>query len=252
MKKRLGMIDSGLGGIKVLNACVNAYPNYDYVFIGDQQHAPYGDKSKEEIHSYACDLLNYFQSQGIQDVIVACNTICANALDSLIKEYPHMKLHGIIDATVKELPSDVKRVLVLATAKTVAAHAYRDAILSRLSTCEVYEVAAVKLVPLLENEGSQEALQEALEEYLLPYQGQVDAVVLGCTHYPIVKDQIEQIIQVPVYDSDAAVVKSVPFVKHDEPGSVTIYTTKDAQLMHRQIQTIIKKDYDVKELTLSS
>ena len=252
MKKRLGMIDSGLGGIMVLNACVSAYPNYDYVFIGDQKHAPYGDKSREEIHEFACELLNYFQSQGIEDVIVACNTICANALDSLMKEYPQMKLYGIIDATVKELPSDVKRVLVLATAKTVAAHAYRDAILHHLPSCEVFETAAVKLVPLLENEGSEEAVTKALEEYLLPYQGKVDAVVLGCTHYPIVRDQIEQIMQVPVYDSDAAVIKSVPFVKNEEAGSVAIYTTKDAKRMHRQIQTIIKKDYDVEELTLAS
>lgn len=252
MKKRLGMIDSGLGGIMVLNACVSAYPNYDYVFIGDQKHAPYGDKSKEEIHAYACELLNYFQSQGIEDVIVACNTICANALDGLMKEYPHMKLHGIIDATVQELPTAVGRVLVLATAKTVAAHAYLDAIKRHCPTCEVYETAAVKLVPLLENEGSEEAILAALEEYLLPYQGKVDAVVLGCTHYPIVKDQIEQIMQVPVYDSDAAVVKSIPFVKDAYPGSIQIYTTKDARLMHRQIRTIIKKDYEVEELTLAS
>lgn len=252
MKKKLGLIDSGLGGIMVLNACENAYPNYDYVFIGDQIHAPYGSRSVAEMFTYASMMLRYFQKQEIDDVIIACNTICANILPKLEACFPTMKLYGIIHATAKELPTKgMKRVLVLATAKTVESHAYQQAIYALLPDCIVEEVAAIKLVPLLENGGSEESIALALQAYLSPYIDKVDAVVLGCTHYPIVKAQIQAMMQVPVYDSNAAVVKMIPFEKDNYQGSIKVFTTKDAEVLHQQIQKIVKKDYHVEDLTIS-
>lgn len=245
MNKKIGMIDSGLGGISVLNACLQAYPHHDYVFIGDQLHAPYGERSVEELHGYVNEMLEFFRSQDIHEVIIACNTICALLLDELVLEHPDFKLHGIIEATVKQLSASLHHVLVLATRATTASHAYPSCIHKYYPDMLVDAHEASKLVPLIENGGSEAQLKKALHEYLDPYLGKIDALLLGCTHYPLLISLIQEISDVTIYDSNQAVIESLPFTNAYSDGSLRIYTSGSPSIMHRQIHDILDKDYEV-------
>ncbi len=250
MNKIVGIVDSGLGGLLVLEALKKAYPQHHYIYVGDQLHAPYGDCTRDELLRYGMSIMQYFYERQVQDVVIACNTLCANALTDLQKAYPKMQIHGIIDATCSQLKGLCKKnVLVLATKATVQKHAYRNT-LEKIVDARVWELACPKLVPMIEDNEDEDRLKRVLKDYLEPYIGKVDAIILGCTHYPIIAKYIQNIIEADIFDSNQAVIKKLPFYKTEEQGKLEIYTTKDAQRMHVQIKTIIKKGYPVSKLKL--
>lgn len=252
MNRKIGIYDSGLGGIIVLDTILKKYQNYDFVYVGDQKYAPYGDKSKEELIERGSKILSYFDSLGITTVVVACNTMCAVAIDDLKKRFSNMKFYGVIEPTALSLKDkNVKNILVMATKATTNQHAYAREIEKVLPDANVMEVACPKLVPLLEKNGSEDNIMLALHEYLDEYLGKTDAIVLGCTHFPLVKNEIASFMNVALFDSNEAVCESLPFVEDDVKGSVTIYTTLDKKVMKQQIQSIIQKDYDVDEISFA-
>lgn len=247
MEREIGIIDSGLGGICVLAYLYEHFPNYHYVFIGDQKYAPYGDKEKETLVALGMRLLAYFRQRKINEVVIACNTMCSNALEELKKAYPEMKLYGIIEATCKQLHFSHKKVCVLATSATIASHAYKK----QLEMYEqVKEIACPKLVPCIEQGKSKEEIQAVLKEYLAG-ESDVDALILGCTHYPLVTSLLKPYVpKAVIYDSNAAILKQLCLHHQSGKSVLEIYTTKDANYMKQQIQHILKKDYEVKSLDL--
>ncbi|MEG0264491.1 MAG: aspartate/glutamate racemase family protein [Erysipelotrichaceae bacterium] len=247
MNKRIGMIDSGLGGISMLKACVDAYPNYDYVFIGDQLNAPYGDLSVEDIYKNVQGMLHFLQAAQVYEVIVACNTVCATILDKLVEEYPNMIFHGIIDPTARLLDEEHKHVLVLATCATTSTHRYQQAIKFYHPSIKVDEVAAQKLVPLVEAGAKESSKLLALHELIDPYLDHIDAILLGCTHYPLLINEIKCITDVKLYDSNKAILATLDFKHSDEIGSVQVYTSASPAIMHQQLLDIMNKDYDVQK-----
>lgn len=239
--KPIGILDSGLGGVSVVLALHRAFEDMAMVYLADQIHAPYGNKSKAEICEIMDANIRWFQSQGIEEVLLACNTASSNALDYLHKQFPTMKIHGIIDITVDQL-SDADCVGVLATGATVASHAYKKKIEEKLN-CHVIEQAAVDLVALIEGMASERQLLAALDEYCAPLQ-QCDTVILGCTHYPLVAHLIAQKVSGRIVDSIEPIIQS--FVNRDIcKGDVRIYTTKDPVCLKQQIQILFKEEVEV-------
>ncbi len=248
MKEIIGVCDSGLGGLQVLSALMDAYPKADFMFIGDQANAPYGDKSKEELFACGSAMLTCFRQAGIKKVLIACNTLCANVLDQLEKAFPELELIGVLKPTAEQLKGKhVRSVLVMGTEKTIAAHAYEKALHAMDETLTVYEIACPSLVPLIENGNDTQALKEAAIRYVEPYIGKVDAVILGCTHFPLIIPYIQPILHAKIYDSNHAMTA----VLHPQEGSgkVTIFTTRDAELMKRQMKQFIGKDLNAEKIT---
>lgn len=249
MNKKIGICDSGLGGIQVMKALMDANPKVDFMFIGDQLHAPYGALSKAELFKYGAKMIHEFQKRGIEEVVIACNTLCANVFDDLCQAFPKMQLKGVLQPTVDQLAGeDVHVVLVMATAKTIAAHAFEKAIHQLDETCQVYELACPALVPLIENGDDQAALFAAAADYVTPYKGKVDAVILGCTHFPLIADEVKRLLNVKLYDSNQAAVNMLTLPKGETKGQVVVCTTKDAALMKRQIKAIINEDLAVQKI----
>ena len=130
--KTIGCCDSGLGGTLCVNTLHNAYPNLDIVYIADQKNVPYGDKSVDELIELARNMFQYFRQQNIKDVVVACNTLCANVVKRIRSEFPDLTIYSIIEPTCAQLDgTDYKKIGVLATKKTVESHAY----LKELKNC---------------------------------------------------------------------------------------------------------------------
>jgi glutamate racemase len=239
--KPIGICDSGLGGVSVVLALHHAFEDMAMVYLADQIHAPYGNKSKEEICEIMDANIRWFQSQGIEEVLLACNTASSNALDYLHKRFSTMKIHGIIDITVDQI-RDADCVGVLATGATVASHAYKKKIEEKLN-CQVIEQAAVDLVALIEGMASERQLLAILDEYCTPLK-ECDTVILGCTHYPLVAHLIAQKISGKIVDSIKPIIQS--FENREVcKGDVRIYTTKDPNHLKQQIQILFKEEVEV-------
>lgn len=196
---RIGFFDSGIGGLFVLRHVAEALPEYHYVFLGDTENVPYGDKSDEEIYFLVKESLQFLFNQNCSLVIFACNTASVTALrkiqDEFLPEYfPNRRVLGMIIPTVEEiLTRPTKCVAIIATERTIRSKKYEREILALHPEITVHSLATPTLVPLIEGgnlvEASEEAVQQ-IKKHLLPFTP--DTLILGCTHYGLLRDRLEQ------------------------------------------------------------
>ena len=238
----IGILDSGLGGYSVYHALRAAYPEASFLFLADQLNAPYGDKSKDEIFKIVQEALAWFEKQQITEILVACNTISSLVLSEIIPLYPHLKITGIIDLTVAQFKDkDYKKILVVATKATINSHAYQKEFLKIKPEALVFEHALPKLVVQLEGLAPLEETETYLNETLSQYRDKVDAVVLACTHYPLVKSSFEHLLKVTSFDSQNAIIDL--FSKRQLwAGPSRVMTTKDPSYMAKQIKVLFNTD----------
>jgi glutamate racemase len=193
----VGIFDSGIGGLTVTRAVYEALPRESTVYFGDTARVPYGPKSPETVRRYSLEILDWLLDQGVKAVVVACNTSTAHALDALRAASP-VPVIGVIEpgaaAAVRASRGGV--IGVIGTAGTVASGAYARAIRARRPDAEVHHVACPLFVPFVE-EGwfDHPATELVAREYLAPsLTDHVDALVLGCTHYPLLKPLLGRVM----------------------------------------------------------
>jgi glutamate racemase len=195
--KAIGIFDSGVGGLTVLKEVVRVLPQEDTIYLGDTARVPYGTKSPETVIRYSRQIASYLLSRDIKLLVVACNTASAVALSTLQKEFP-IPIVGVIEPGAHAAAAVTRsgKVGVIGTAATVASSAYTKAIKRINPDIEVVTRACPLFVPLAE-EGwvDNEVARLAARMYLgeLKEQG-VDTLVLGCTHYPILKEVIAEVM----------------------------------------------------------
>jgi glutamate racemase len=182
----LGLYDSGLGGLTVLAALRAAGITQDVVYFADQAHSPYGDKTEAEIHGYLRDNLAMLAEQRVEAVVTACNTSCAVAQRLGWPETPFPVLDLIATAGRSFAATPHRRIAVIATAATVRSGAYGRAIRAARPGVGVVEIAAPKLVPIVER-GQAESMtaRDAVAEIVAAVPRDAGAIVYGCTHYPL-------------------------------------------------------------------
>lgn len=205
----IGVFDSGVGGLTVLKALREVLPHENLVYLGDTARLPYGTKSPASISRYACQATAQLQQMSIKLLVVACNTASAVALDALCEQMHPVPVVGVVEpgalAAAQACPRG--RHLVLATEATVRLGAYRDAILRQDSDAQVCELACELLVALAEEGWNDGAIAESIvHRYLQELDAasrHPDAVILGCTHFPLLRDAF-----VNVFDPGVAIVDS--------------------------------------------
>ena len=206
---RIGLFDSGVGGLTVLKTLLKKYPNNEYIYYGDTLNIPYGDKSKEELLELARDNIKFLLTKNVEMIIVACGTVSSNCLDTLKKEND-IPIYSILDTTIDYLNnSTYENILVMATHATINSHIFKKNVKKN-----IYELETPKLVPMIEN-GDYTDLNKTLHSYLDGYKNKVDALVLGCTHYPIIKDEIKKIINADLVDMS-------DYIKINNDGSTSL------------------------------
>ena len=235
MNRPIGIFDSGVGGLTVLTALKDCLPNENLIYIGDNIHCPYGDKTKAQLLSYTKEICQYFISQNAKMIVLACNTTSANVLDELQALYPQVPIVGVIHSTVHDfLCQNKKSVLVIATNATIQSHKYKETILKYNPSLEVYELATPKIVPLIESGEYKQGIEDVLLDYLKDYETKIDCLILGCTHYPIITNQFESILKdKKLISSSLAICQEVAsYLKvhdllnaSDLNGDICIYTT---------------------------
>ena len=210
----IGIFDSGLGGLTAVRALIQAAPWESFVYLGDTKNAPYGDKTPRELVELARRNIRFLRAKGVKALLVACNTSTATAMDSMRGENPDLPVIGVIEPAAAAAVSvtETGRIGVMATAATVHSGAYERAIRRLSRSAAVTAVACPKLVPLVEQgctDPDDPALRDAVQAYAAPLLAAgTDTVVLGCTHYPIVRRAIRACLgpDTALIDSGAASV----------------------------------------------
>jgi len=193
----IGVFDSGIGGLTVVRELIRQLPNESIVYFGDTARVPYGPKSPDTVLRYSREIADFLEKQGIKALVVACNTATAHAVPALRLEM-QMPVIGVIDpgARAAAAASKSRSIGVIGTHGTIRSRAYETAIHELLPDARISAAACPLFVPLVE-EGwlETEATMLIAREYLTPLRdAQIDTLVLGCTHYPLLKRTIGTVI----------------------------------------------------------
>ena len=198
----IGVFDSGFGGLVVLREFLQVLPEYDYLYLGDNARIPYGTRSDRVVIRFTEQAVDYLFRQGCRLIVLACHTASARALRRIQQvwlpaRYPGLRVLGVLIPTVEEAVARtrLKRIGVIATEGTVTSQSFELELKKLDPEVEVVQQACPLLVPIIESgEQEWEGTTLILRRYLAPFQGRVDTLILGCTHYSILKDQIRAIL----------------------------------------------------------
>ena len=202
----IGVFDSGVGGLTVVSALRRRLPSESILYFGDTARVPYGTKSPETIRRFTREITRFLAQRGVKMVIVACNSCSATALDCVGLEFNGPTL-GVIVPGAETAVQQTKtgRIGVIGTPATIGSGAYEKAIRERLPEVRVFSTACPLFVPLAEERMESHAATHLIaQEYLQPLLDQkIDTLILGCTHYPLLKSTLQEVVgpEVKVVDS---------------------------------------------------
>jgi glutamate racemase len=193
--RAVGVFDSGVGGLTVLHECLVTMPHEDFVYLGDHARLPYGPRPLPEVRRFAREIGAFLQRQDVKLILVACNTATSAALPQLQEELG-VPVVGVItpEAHAAVQATRNRRIGLLATEATVEAGRYRELVHALDAGATFVPVACPRLVPLIEDDAPTEEILAAVREYAAPLQDAgVDTVVLGCTHYPLIRPIFQRV-----------------------------------------------------------
>jgi glutamate racemase len=229
-QQSIGIFDSGVGGLTVYHAIRNAFPHENLVYFGDTARVPYGPKSKRTVIDYSIQNTRFLLQQQVKIIVVACNTSSAVAIETL-KEITDIPVIGVIlpGAGAAAATTRNKRIGVIGTYGTIRSQAYTKAIQSLLPDALVFSQPCPLFVPLAE-EGweNHPVTKQIAAEYLKDIIAEgIDTLVLGCTHYPILKNTIQDVVgpNITLVDSADAII---PHLKRDLPEAISNGVGKDS------------------------
>ena len=209
--KSIGIFDSGIGGLTVANAIHKALPEEHLIYFGDTAHLPYGDKSSDAIRFYALKISKFLLEQNCKMIVIACNSASSAAYHTLLDFFEGKALFvNVVDPLVSEVVSkEYKEIGVIATKATIRSNIYRDKIKHKLQNAKIHSLATPLLAPMIE-EGffKGDISRSVIENYLGKEEFKsIDALLLACTHYPLIKNEI-----LSFYDYSIDVIDSTDYV----------------------------------------
>jgi len=240
----VAMFDSGVGGLTVLHECLVSLPHEDFVYFGDTARFPYGDRTQEELRGFAREVAGLLLEEGAKLLVVACNSATAAALRDLRSELEgRVRVVGVVSPESRLAATRTRngKVGVLATRATVASDAYRRALAEAAPEAELHAVACPDLAPLIQRGGEvDEQVVQAVERYCAPLrEAGVDTVILGCTHYGLVRPVIQRALGrgVEIVTSGEAIAEEVGRVlaaegldrEHDRRGAYRFICSGDPE-----------------------
>jgi len=233
----IGVFDSGFGGLTVLKEFLKVLPDYDYIYLGDNVRAPYGNKSDEVIYNYTRQAVDFLFKQGCEIVILACNTASAKALrkiqhDYLPKFYPNKRVLGIVVPAVETAVrlSRGHKLGVIGTTVTINSGVYKKELEKLRNDLKIFQQACPLLVPLIEEGWAHKPEGKMILKKYLRFLKirQIDTLILGCTHYPsLIKDIIRMM------------GKNVKIIN---PAFVTAEKLADYLFRHKEIEKKLSKN----------
>lgn len=271
-KGSIGVFDSGYGGLTILKVLKETLPEYDYIYLGDNARAPYGNRSFEEVYQFTKEAVTFLFNQGCPLVILACNTASAKALRSIqqndLKDLaPENRILGVIRPSAEAMGewTETKHIGLLATKGTVDSNSYALELQKFAPDIQLTQFACPRWVPLIENDRihSEEGLNVIKEDVtaLLEMDAHIDTLVLACTHYPIIQNEVQKIAGPAVKviaQGEIVAQKLVDYLlRHPEingrlttKGKLTILTSGDADVFASQAEKLVKMKFQVTSVSI--
>ena len=233
---RVGLFDSGIGGLTVLKSLIERYPDNEYIYFGDTANLPYGSKSTEELKKMAKHNVELLLSFNVDLVVIACGTVSSNCLEYLKSNY-NIPIIDIISPTINYLNNTkYNGIGVIATDATINSHIFKNNI-----NKNIYEIATPKLVPLIENNNLNN-IDNVLDEYLNLYKDKIDILVLGCTHYPLISKYLDK------YNFKVLDMASLINIDNDGIGNIKIYFSKINDVLISNVKNILGNDIEINKI----
>lgn len=249
---KIGVFDSGLGGLSVLNEALLQAPGHDYLYLADSANAPYGEKSSQWLELRSLAMCQWLAQQGCEAIVVACNTATASAIASIREALPDIALIGV-EPGIKPaaIVSSKKIVGVLATENTLKSDKFRALLATLPSDYTFIQQAGIGLVPLIEEGHANTSEMDALlMTYLNPMlKAGADTLVLGCTHYPFLINQIKKLSlgQLNIVDTSEAIVRQMRRLVADSTdsdiGQISFLSTANGDELLKHAQQLMTYDF---------
>ena len=247
MNKKIGILDSGLGGLSILKELRKVLPNEDYLFYEDSINNPYGSKSDSELLKIVSNVVEFLLKNDCKIIVIACNTATISCMKSLREMYPDVIFVGTVPAIKVAYDNNYKNTIILSTPYTMNSKRVEELINDYHNPDQsIINISGENLANLIENEKYDEIFS-LLEKLLNPYKDKCDSIVLGCTHYPLIKDIIQSIIpNAKLLDGSLGVANEV---KHQLTinnllntkstlGEIEIINSKDSALVDRSFEIL--------------
>ncbi len=210
MNKKIGVFDSGIGGLSILNVMKEVLPDEDYIYLADGKNCPYGNKSLDELITITSNIVDYLISNNVKIIVIACNTATTKCMKLLREKYPDMIFVGTVPAIKVASDNNYKNTLVMATPGTIESERTEELVRdNKREDQNIYLVSCEGLAESIENKDDKR-IDEILNNIYLEYKDKnIDSIVLGCTHYPFIKDKIKKYFNVDLLDGSLGVSREV-------------------------------------------
>lgn len=233
---RIGVFDSGIGGVNVLSSLIKKYPNNEYIYFGDTINLPYGNKSKEELLNLACHAIDFLLTKNVEIIIIACGTISSNCYNELKNKYS-IKIYDIISPTLNYLKKcDYQKIGVIGTTKTIESNIFK------IDNKDILMKQTPNFVPIIENNEIEKKEKEIIQD-LNDFRS-YDILVLGCTHYPLLKDIIEKNLNIKTINMGDVIANSLNLTNNSKK-SYELYFSKIDNNLLININKILNIDYQI-------
>ncbi len=250
--KAIGVMDSGVGGLTVLKELRKICPNENYIYFGDTKNLPYGEKTKEKLVQIVKEIFDYFETQNVKAVVLACNTTSATAYEEFKDKYS-FKIYPLIQVVSKCITQDksISKIGIMATQATVNSKKYTQELQNNNPNVKVVEQACPKLVPIVENRLQNCDKQAILKEYLNPILNfEPQKIILGCTHYPYLLDDLSKLANKELFINPAeifaqAIKKDLEqnnLITNSKIGTTKYFASANTNLFKKNAQMFLNLD----------
>ncbi|MBE6152489.1 MAG: glutamate racemase [Firmicutes bacterium] len=240
---RIGVFDSGIGGLTVLKELIKYHKNQEYIYFGDTQNLPYGVKSKEELFDIVCKVIDFLISEDVKIIFIACGTVSSTIYQELRQKYK-IPIVNIIDTTIAEIRRNkITDLAVLATPATIGSHIFKN----KLNDINVMEISCSQFVPIIEDKVDKKFKKIYIEQYLKEVKKErIKDIVLGCTHYPLLEDDIKAYLgEVNCYNMGTVLARST-YLKPDKED-LKVYFSHKYDGLDIKVNNILERKIDIIE-----
>ncbi len=247
MNNKIGILDSGLGGLSILKKLIKVLPNENYLFYEDSINNPYGNKTDNEIFKIVSNIVDYLLNEKCKIIVIACNTATTACINKLRNKYENTIFVGTVPAIKVSFDHDFKNTLLIATPYTIKSNSVHELIDNfKKDNQNIYLESGCDLAHLIEV-NDEEKIDLLLNKLLIPYKNRIDSIVLGCTHYPLIENKIKKILpNCNIIDGAIGVSNEVKhqLINHNllnnsnKKGTIIIKNSKDKNLINRSYEII--------------
>ena len=236
---KIGMLDSGLGGLTVLREFVKKYPNNTYIYYGDTKNIPYGDKTKKELIELIGKIITFFEKEKVDMIIIACGTVSSMCLNE-IKKMTNILIYDVISPSIEYLNRISKdKIGIFATNATINSHIFKTSLKQK----KVLEIATKEFVPMIENNKIDLNIIKDYCNQVCSY----DVLVLGCTHYPILEGILKKYLpNTLIVNMTIPLLDNIKITNNnDNSGKIVLYFTKKSDILLQNINNILDFSYKI-------